>query len=76
VLSYSESRRLINAEEFSLILLLRVYYNSIRKKMPDKNKPHIIEALLLSLHYKGFIYHTKVSEKEKKSNKIVTRKLI
>jgi hypothetical protein len=68
VLSYFKSRRLINAEEFSLILLLRAYYNSIRKEMPDKNKPYIIEALLLSLHYKSFIYHIRVSEKEDKSN--------
>jgi hypothetical protein len=51
VLSYSESRRLINIEEFSLILLLRAYYNLIRKEIPDKNKPYIIEVLLLSLYY-------------------------
>ena len=76
MLSYSESRRLIDAEEFGLVLLLRAYYNSIRKEMPDRNKPHTIEALLLSLHHEGFIYHTRVSEEEDKSGKIVARKLI
>jgi len=49
-LPYSDSRRLIDAEEFSLVLSSRAYYNSIRKEIPDKNKPHTIEALILSLH--------------------------
>ena len=67
---------MINAEDFGLVLLSRAYYNSIRKEKPDKNKPYIIKALLLSLYYEGFIYHTRVSEEEDESNKVVTRKLI
>jgi hypothetical protein len=76
VLSYSESRRLIDAEEFGLVLSSRAYYNSIRKEIPDKNKPHTIEALLLSLHHEGFIYHTRVSEEENEGGKVIARKLI
>ena len=72
MLSYSKSRRLVNAEEFGLVLLLRAYYNSIRKEMPDRNKLYIIKALLLSLYYEDFIYYIRISEEEDKNNKIVT----
>jgi hypothetical protein len=76
MLFYSKSRRLINIEEFNLILLLRIYYNSIRKEILNKNKPYIIEALLLSLYYKDFIYYIRISEEKDKDNKVITRKLI
>jgi hypothetical protein len=76
VLFYFESRRLIDAEEFGLVLSSRVYYNSIRKEKPNKNKPHMIETLLLSLHHKDFIYYIKVSEEKNESNKIIIRKFI
>jgi hypothetical protein len=55
VLPYSDSRRLIDAEEFGLVLSSRAYYNSIRKEIPDRSKPHTIEALLLSLHDQGHV---------------------
>ena len=51
-------------KEFSFILLLRMYYNLIYKKMLNKNKLYIIKTLLLLLYYKNFIYHIKVSEKK------------
>jgi len=74
-LPYSDSCRLINTEEFGLVLSSRAYYNSIRKEIPDRNKPHTIEALLLSLHDQGFIYHTRVSEELDEEDQVIARKL-
>ena len=37
VLSYSESRRLIDAEDFGVVVSSRDYYNSVRKEVPDKS---------------------------------------
>jgi hypothetical protein len=74
-LPYSDSRRLIDAEEFGLVLSSRAYYNSIRKEILDRNKPHTIEALLLSLHDQGFIYHAWVSEELDKEDRVIARKL-
>ena len=74
-LPYSHSRRLIDAEEFGIFLSSRAYYNSIRKEIPDKDKPHTIEALLISLHDQEFIYHTRVDEKLDKEDQVIARKL-
>lgn len=76
VLPFSDSRRLIDAEEFGLVLSSRAYYNTVRKEIPDKSKPHTIEALLLSLHDQSFIYHTRISIEEDGEGKIIGRKLI
>ena len=59
-------------EEFGLILLLRAYYNSIRKKVLDRNKLYIIKVLLLLLHDQGFIYHTRVSEELDEEDQVIT----
>jgi hypothetical protein len=56
MLFYFINRRLINAESFRFILSSRVYYNSIRKEIPNKSKSEIIKALLLSLKKEDFIY--------------------
>ena len=76
ILSYSDSRRLIDAEDLGLILSKKQYYNLIRKEVPDKMKPYIIGALLLSLDDSGFVYRTRVSVEENKIGKIIIRKLI
>lgn len=63
-------------EDLGLILSKKQYYNLIRKEVPDKTKPHTIEALLLSLDDSGFVYRTRVSVKEDKTGKVIARKLI
>ena len=50
VLSYSNSRRLIDAEDLGLVLSSKQYYNLIRKEIPDKLKLYIIKIFLLSLY--------------------------
>ena len=49
IILYSKSRRVLEAEEFGLAILVRDYYNSIRKIIPNKNKPEIINDLLIVL---------------------------
>jgi hypothetical protein len=58
VLPYSDSRRLIDAEDLGLVLSSKQYYNLVCKETPGKLKPHTIEALLRSLHEQSFIYRT------------------
>jgi len=42
-------RRVLEAEEFGLIISARDYYNSVRKMVPDKDKPETIDGLLVAL---------------------------
>jgi hypothetical protein len=66
VLSYSESRRLIDAEDFGVVVSSRDYYNSVRKEVPDKSKPRTIDALLVMLEENSFVFRTRVSIEEDK----------
>src|SRR5438045_9775078 len=50
VLPYSNSRRLIDAEDLGLVLSSKQYYNLIRKEISDKLTPYIIDALFLTLY--------------------------
>jgi hypothetical protein len=45
VLSYFDSRRLIDAEDLSVIISAKDYYNTVRKEIPNKSKPQTIMAL-------------------------------
>jgi hypothetical protein len=75
VILYSESRRVLKAEEFGLIILARDYYNSVRKMIPDKDKPEIIDGLLIALQEAGFIYRCRVKVEENEEGNPVSRKL-
>ena len=48
VIPYSESRRVLEAEEFGLTISARDYYNSVRKMVPDKDKPETIDGFACS----------------------------
>ena len=49
---------------------LRAHIISIRKEIPDKSKPEIIKALLLSLEEEGVVYQTQVSVKENEQSRV------
>ena len=76
VISYSASRRVLEAEELGLVLTSREYYNSLRKLIPDKAKPETIDALLVELHEAGFVYRTRVQEDVDDEDNMVERKMI
>lgn len=49
----------------------REFYNTVRDLTPNKDKPNIINGLLIILHETGFLYKTRVKiEKDKKGNPI------
>ena len=76
VLSYSDSRRLIDAEDFGVVVSSRDYYNSVRKEVPDKLKPRTIDALLVMLEENSFIFRTRVSVEEDEQGVPISRKLV
>ena len=76
VFSYFNRRRLIDAEDFGVILSSRDYYNSIRKEIPDKSKLKIIKALLIILKENSFVYYTRVKIKVDKDDELINKKLI
>jgi hypothetical protein len=74
ILSYSDSRRLIDAEDLGVIVLAKDYYNTVRKERPDKAKSKTIIVLLRMLEDNEFVYRTRVSIKESATG--ISRKLI
>ena len=76
VLSYSDSRRLLDSEDLGIVVSVRDYYNSVRKEKPDKSKPKTIVALLRMLEENEFHYRTRVSVEEDETGNPLTRKFI
>jgi hypothetical protein len=77
VLPYSTSRRLINAEDLSVVLSSQDYYNAVRKDVPDKIKPETIDALLRMLKDQQFVYQTRSEEViDEITGEVTARKLV
>jgi hypothetical protein len=76
VMPYSASRRLIDAEELGVVLSARDYYNSVRKEIPDKDKPKTIVALLRMLEDQQFVYRTRFKVEVDEQDKPISRKLV
>ena len=49
IILYFKSRRVLKAEEFGFVISVKDYYNIVRKMVPDKDKPKIIDGLLIIL---------------------------
>jgi hypothetical protein len=75
VILYSESRRVLEAKEFGLTISARDYYNSVRKIIPNKDKPKTIDGLLIALQKAGFIYRCRIEVKEDEKENPISRKL-
>ena len=76
VIPYSESRRVLEAEELGLILTSREYYNSLRKSGPNIAQSETIDALFMELYEAGFVYRTRVRVEENKEGNVVKRQMI
>jgi hypothetical protein len=76
VIPYSISRRVLRNEEYGLIITAREYYNQIRKIKADKNKPKIIEGILVALYKAGFVFRTRQDIEEDGTGEVISRKLI
>jgi hypothetical protein len=76
VLPYSNNRRLIDAEDFGIILSSRDYYNSVRKEIPDKSKPKTIKALLIIFKENSFVYYTRVKIEVNKNGELINKEFV
>jgi len=76
VIPYSESRRVLEAEDFGLTITSREYYNSVRKMVADKDQPQTIDGLLVALQEEGFVYRTRVDIEEDEDGKPIKRKMV
>jgi hypothetical protein len=75
VIPYSESRRVLEVEEFGLAISAKDYYNTVRKMVPDKDKPKTIDGLLVALQEAGFVYRCRVEIEEDEEGSPISRKL-
>src|SRR5947207_13787069 len=76
VILYSESRRVLKAEELGLVLTTREYYNSLRKSVPNIAQLETIDALLIELYKAGFVYKTRIRVKEDGEGNIVKKQIV
>jgi hypothetical protein len=76
VIPYSESRRVLESEDFGITISAREYYNSVRKMVPDKDQPQTINGLLIALQEEGFVYRTRVKIEENDVGKPIDRKML
>jgi hypothetical protein len=75
VIPYSESRRVLEAEEFGLTISARDYYNSVRKMVADRDRPETIDGLLVALQEAGFAYRCGVEVEEDEEGNPISREL-
>ena len=59
IIPYSISRRVLEDEEYGLMITPREYYNQIRKMKADKDKPKTIKSMLVAFHAAGFVFRIK-----------------
>jgi len=76
VIPYSESRRVLESEEFGVTISAPEYYNSVRKMIPDKEQPQTIDGLLVALQEEGFVYRTRLKVEENDAGEPIKRQMV
>lgn len=76
VIPYSESRRVLESEEFGITISAREYYNSVRKMVADKDLPQTIDGLLVALQEEGFVYRVMIEIEEDDAGNSTSRKMV
>jgi hypothetical protein len=76
IIPYSDSRRVLETEEFGIVINTREYYNTVRKMISNNVMPKTINRLLIALEKEEFIYRTRVEEELDEENRLIKRKLI
>jgi hypothetical protein len=74
MISYFESRYVFKVDEFGFAISAQNYYNFMRKMVPDKNKPKIINDLFITLQKTSFVYHCRVKIKKNEEENLINRK--
>jgi MULE transposase domain len=76
IIPYSASRRVLEDEEYGLMITAKEYYNQVRKQLADKRKPKTIEGILVALQEAGFVYRSRVDIEEDGSGTIISKTLV
>ena len=76
IIPYSTSRRVLEDEEYGLIITAKEYYNQVRKQPANKNKPKTIEGMLVALQEAGFVYRSRVDIEEDGSGTMISKTLV
>jgi hypothetical protein len=66
----------LEAEEFSITISAREYYNSVRKMVTDKDQPQTIDRLLMALQEESFVYKIRVKIEEDDDSVAIKRKIV
>jgi hypothetical protein len=61
VIPYSTTRRVLEDDEFGMLLRPRDYYNAVRSQPVDKAEDRSIAGLVAALQEAGFVYRTRVN---------------
>jgi hypothetical protein len=56
IISYSDSRRILEVKKYKIIISAREYYNAVRKIIPNNIISKTVNKLLVIFEEKGFIY--------------------
>jgi hypothetical protein len=76
IIPYSVSRRVLEDEEYRLIITAKEYYNQVRKQPANKNKPKTIEGIIITLQEASFIYRMRVDIEEDGSGIIINKSFV
>jgi hypothetical protein len=76
IIPYSTSMRVLEDEEYGLIITAKEYYNQVRKQPANKNKPKTIEGILVALQEAGFVYRSRVDIEEDGSGTTISKTLV
>jgi hypothetical protein len=70
------SRRILEDDEYGLLITQKEYYNHLRNKPADKDKPKTIEALIVALDEARFVYRTRFEIDLDSEGNAISRKLV
>jgi MULE transposase domain len=76
VIPYSVSRRILEDDEYGLLITRQEYYNHLRNQPADRDKPKTIEALIVALDDARFVYRTRYDIEVDSEGTAVSRKLV
>jgi hypothetical protein len=60
VIPYSVSRRVLEDEDYGMLLTSKEYYNAVRAQPANKSEDKSIAGLIVTLQEAGFVYRTRV----------------
>ncbi|OQV08491.1 MULE transposase domain-containing protein [Cladophialophora immunda] len=75
-LPFSASRRILDSNDFGVVLTSKEYYNSVRFKPASKDDDKLINGLVVALQNEEFVYETRLQEVVNETGQVVSRKCL